>query len=307
MTRSGRTPETLLNNTVGKTDSAANFSAALLCALDRRLSAEMHDRRSPPSPRLLEAMRYSVLNGGKYIRPALVYASAEAVSGKNNNGEGLDDAACAVEFIHAYSLIHDDLPAMDDDEMRRGKPACHALFGEGIAILAGDALQVRAFEILAHCPAFVPEQKLRMIKTLSAAIGVDGMAGGQAMDLLASSLRPDRRRLEDIHRAKTGSLICAAVLLGAIARNADVAQHEALKKFAEPIGLAFQVRDDLLDFDENTDTAHSKEDAVSYPALVGVKAARERVCELYEQALIPLDYFGEAAASLRSLAASMTQ
>jgi len=294
-----------LNDTSGRADLSGDFSATLVNVLDRRLPDVQTDEREPLSPQLLEAMRYSVLSGGKYIRPALVYAAAEAVG--NGGGEELDEIACAVEFIHAYSLIHDDLPSMDNDEVRRGKPACHVLFGEGIAILAGDALQVRAFELLAHCKALQPEQKLRMIALLARSIGINGMAGGQAMDLLARDAAPDIPGLEKIHRAKTGSLICASVLLGAIAQDADAAQYEALTQFAEPMGLAFQVRDDLLDFQVGNGAPQEPSDAVSYPAIADVETAQKRIQELHRQALAALEYFDVAADSLRTLSATMTE
>ena len=203
---------------------------------------------------LHEAMHYSVMDGGKRIRPTLVYASGQAAGA---TPQSLDRAACAIELIHAYSLIHDDLPAMDDDDLRRGKPSCHRAFDEATAILAGDALQSLAFQILASdAQSTVSEvTRLRMIKTLALAAGSRGMAGGQAIDLAATKQQLNIAELEDMHIHKTGALIRASVVLGALCSPSSAqADIEKLDHYAKCIGLAFQIRDDILDVEGEAET-----------------------------------------------------
>ncbi|OAB61864.1 hypothetical protein AY599_23695 [Leptolyngbya valderiana BDU 20041] len=245
--------------------------------------------------RLRQAMQYSVFNGGKRLRPLLVYASAQCLG---LAPERVDSAACAVELIHCYSLVHDDLPAMDDDDLRRGRPTTHLAFDEALAILAGDALQALAFECLADhsSEANSTATRLAMISELARACGAQGMAGGQAIDLAMEGTRPDRIGVERMFELKTGALIRSSVLLPtACCPDLPEAQYQALKDFAESVGLAFQIRDDLLDIEGQTgvigktagaDEAHDK---ASWPGLFGVDAARERIDELSTIAARALD------------------
>ncbi|MBA1276747.1 MULTISPECIES: polyprenyl synthetase family protein [Pseudomonadaceae] len=265
----------------------------------------------PPRPqleRLYQAMRYSVMNGGKRVRPLLVYAACEALEGGSAQADG---AACAVELIHAYSLVHDDLPAMDDDDLRRGQPTTHKAFDEACAILAGDGLQSLAFEALAaeaHNPGD-PALRLEMFSSLARAAGPAGMVGGQAIDLGSVGLKLDRTALELMHRHKTGALIEASVRLGALASgHADADKLAALQRYAQAIGLAFQVQDDILDVESDTVTlgkhqgADIARDKPTYPALLGMDAAKAYALELRDQALDAVAPFGAAAEPLRQLA-----
>ncbi len=257
---------------------------------------------------LHQAMRYSVLNGGKRIRPILVYAAGYAVAA---NEVALDAPASAVEFIHAYSLIHDDLPAMDDDNLRRGKPTCHKAFTEAQAILAGDALQSLAFHTIAHgLPNSIPaEQKLDILDALAIASGSRGMAGGQAIDLAAVGKSLNIAELEDMHVHKTGALIRASVKMGALCQpKIDSEKLKKLDHFAKCIGLAFQIQDDILDVTSDTETLGKTQGAdialnkPTYPALLGLEGAREMAAELHEEAHESLNIFAEKAAPLRWLA-----
>lgn len=255
-------------------------------------------RDSSPSARLHEAMRYATLAGGKRIRACLVYAAGEAIGAPRS---ALDAPACAVELIHAYSLIHDDLPCMDDDAMRRGKPACHKAYGEATALLAGDALQALAFEVLAD---IAPPQGTRMLQTLARAIGSHGMAGGQALDLEGNDKR-DLSQLEDGYARKTGALIQASVLMGAAAGPQDnVDAQAALRSYGAHIGLAFQIIDDILDIADDTQLA-SKPTAgekITYPLLVGTAAAKTRAHELHDHALASIVPLGDNTQLLVALA-----
>ena len=265
---------------------------------------------APPTElaRLYQAMRYSVINGGKRVRPLLVYAACEALGGEPEQADG---AACAVELIHAYSLVHDDLPAMDDDDLRRGQPTTHKAFDEAVAILAGDGLQSLAFEVLADAarnphPA---EVRLSMISSLAHAAGPAGMVGGQAIDLGSVGQTLDQPALETMHRHKTGALIEASVRLGALSSGrADARSLRALHTYAQAIGLAFQVQDDILDVESDTATlgkTQGKDQAnhkPTYPALLGLDAAKAYAEELRDQALHALRLFDSAAEPLRELA-----
>lgn len=256
---------------------------------------------------LHQAMRYVTLGGGKRIRPALVYAGGAAVG---VDPAALDGPACAVELIHAYSLVHDDLPAMDNDDLRRGRPTCHKAFDEATAILAGDALQSLAFHVLAKDPAIAVDAavRLRMIETLAQAAGSRGMAGGQAIDLAAVGRDLGVAELEDMHIHKTGALIRASVLLGALGQpGLDAAQLARFDHYAKCIGLAFQIRDDILDVEgdpakigkiSGADQARNKP---TYPALLGMSGARQRCAELCNEALASLAGLDERAAVLRGL------
>ncbi len=273
-----------------------------------RVDAEL-DRcieRSAASERLQEAMRYSVLGGGKRIRPALCLAAAKAVGQAGDQGL---TPACSVELIHAYSLIHDDLPAMDDDELRRGRPTTHIAFDEATAILAGDALQTLAFGLLANNSEGSAEARLAMIQELARASGSQGMVGGQAIDLESVGKTLSLSQLETMHRHKTGALIEASVRLGALtAPSVSEAALTDLTAYARALGLAFQVQDDLLDIEGDTevigkpqgsDAARAKP---TYPALLGVAGAREHLAALLSSALESLRAFGPEADPLRAMA-----
>ncbi len=263
---------------------------------------------APPEP-LHHAMRYCVLNGGKRIRPILVYATGRALTLKPGR---LDAPACAVELIHAYSLVHDDLPAMDDDDLRRGQPTCHKAFDEATAILAGDALQTLAFQVLTRDQAMAvdAEQRLRMIEHLAQASGSRGMAGGQALDLAAVGQELDLARLEHMHIHKTGALIRASVRLGTLfAPDLDTRLIRQLDRYAKCIGLAFQIRDDILDVSGNTRELGKTrgkdraQDKPTYPSLLGLSGAQEKAESLYEEALQSLKSLDDKADPLRWIAA----
>jgi geranylgeranyl pyrophosphate synthase len=258
--------------------------------------------------RLHEAMRYSVLGGGKRIRPALVFATARAVGLSEDDVEAV---ACAIELVHVYSLVHDDLPAMDDDDMRRGRPTCHKAYDEATALLVGDSLQPLAFELLARDPKLPssPAVRLRLIETLAQAIGTFGMAGGQAIDLAVQGLRLDIGQVEDMHARKTGAVIRASVLMAAeCAPPLEANAYAALSRFANAVGLAFQIQDDLLDVMGDASTlgkatgADSERAKPTHPAVIGISASQQRVRLLHNQAILALAPFGERAESLRSLA-----
>ncbi|MDD3650495.1 (2E,6E)-farnesyl diphosphate synthase [Immundisolibacter sp.] len=277
----------------------------------RARSEAVLDRLLPPADlpvaRLAEAMRYAALGGGKRLRAALVYAGGEALGA---DPAALDAPAAAVELIHAYSLVHDDLPAMDDDDLRRGKPTCHRAFDEATAILAGDALQTLAFEVLAAAEAIAPERRLAMLRELARASGVHGMAGGQALDLAAEGKRLTLPELETVHRGKTGALIVASVRLGAlVAPAADAPLLAALAAYGQALGLCFQIQDDILDIDGDTATlgktagADSARGKATYPALLGIDGARERARQECERAVAALAPLGAAAGRLAQLAA----
>ena len=257
---------------------------------------------------LVRAMRYAVLGGGKRLRPLLVYAAGTALGG---SVETLDVPACALEMIHTYSLVHDDLPSMDDDDLRRGRPTCHIAFGEATAILAGDALQALAFEILASqtAPAIGAELRLEMLSVLGAACGAHGMAGGQAIDLAAVGRTLDLPELENMHAHKTGALICASVRLGALSAGCtDAAMLDALERYGRAVGLAFQVRDDILDVEGETQALGKTagKDAASakptFPSVLGMDASRTHLRELVGEALTALEPLGGRAAPLAELA-----
>ena len=275
-------------------------------ALKQRVESTLETRlhAATVTGRLRDAMAYALLGGGKRIRPVLVYAAGQALGSPLAR---LDAAACAVECIHAYSLIHDDLPAMDDDDLRRGRPTCHRAFDEASAILAGDALQTLAFEILADNAAG-PEgalQALEMIGLLARASGARGMVLGQAIDLEAVGKHPDIQQLETMHRYKTGALIEAAVTLGAIASGrGDNNARQQLGRYAAAIGLAFQIRDDILDVEATTEQlgkpqgSDQSRDKPTYASLLGLDGARDLAQSLHEQALAALHPFGENATLL---------
>jgi geranylgeranyl pyrophosphate synthase len=254
---------------------------------------------------LYDAMRYSVMNGGKRVRPVLVYAAAESVAPAN--ATCLDLIACAFEFLHCYSLIHDDLPAMDDDDLRRGLPTCHRKFDEATAILAGDALQAEAFRLL--CETALPAKiQIQLVRLLAQASGSQGMVAGQAIDLAAVDTTLDVDQLEDMHRLKTGALIRAAVLAGGIAAGATQAQLENLDRYARAVGLAFQVQDDVLDVESDTETLGKQQGAdaalnkPTYATLLGLAGARQKSAQLIAEAHAAIAGFGDRAQRLHELA-----
>jgi geranylgeranyl pyrophosphate synthase len=281
------------------------FMARCQTRLEQNLSHWLPPATTHPAS-LHEAMRYAVLKGGKRIRPTLVYASGQAVG---SHPELLDGPACAVEFLHAYSLVHDDLPAMDDDDLRRGKPSCHKAFGDATAILAGDALQSLAFYVLAHDKTpHADNTRLRMIETLALAAGSRGMAGGQTIDLGAAGRQLDIAELEDMHIHKTGALIRSSVMLGALTHHGLEAETlERLDHYAKCIGLAFQIHDDILDVEGETGTLGKRSGAdqslskSTYPALIGLQGARQRAEELHEEAMDSLSGLDEKADPLRRI------
>jgi farnesyl diphosphate synthase len=260
----------------------------------------------PAPAQLHEAMRYAVLNGGKRVRATLVYATGEAVGAE---AALLNAPACAVELIHAYSLVHDDLPAMDDDDLRRGKATCHRVFGEANALLAGDALQSFAFQLLSDGGSSA-QRRMDMVATLARASGSLGMAGGQAIDLAAVGKALGLDELENMHRHKTGALIRASVRLGALCgTDVSARQLEQLDAYAACIGLAFQVRDDILDVEADTETLGKTQGAdmalnkPTYPSLLGLAAAKQKAEELHERAISELTAFDARADGLRGLSA----
>lgn len=264
--------------------------------------------RVPGGERLGEAMAYSLLGGGKRIRPLLVYASAYAIMG-HSQGNAIDAAATAVECIHAYSLVHDDLPAMDDDDLRRGLPTCHIAFDEATAILAGDALQTLAFESLANCQAH-STTALNLIRELSRCSGAVGMVAGQAIDMGATRQSPTLTQLEMMHNHKTGALIEAAVIMGALATGQAVNPLlPALRKYAKAIGLAFQVQDDILDVTADTQTLGKRQGAdlernkATYVSHLGLEGARLKATQLNDDALQALADFDSNADLLRDISA----
>ena len=272
--------------------------------LERAFDAWLPPARTHPAT-LHEAIRYTVMGGGKRIRPTLVYAGGQSVG---VDRQLLDRPACAIELIHAYSLIHDDLPAMDDDDLRRGKPSCHRAFDEATAILAGDALQSLAFQVLSNGndDGVSASTRLRMINTLALASGSRGMAGGQAIDLAATGQQLNIAELEDMHIHKTGALIRASVVLGALCgKTAEQSSIDKLDHYAKCIGLAFQIRDDILDVEGEAKTLGKNpgmdqaREKSTYPALIGMGAARQRATELHNEALESLSGFSDSADPLR--------
>jgi geranylgeranyl diphosphate synthase, type II len=270
-------------------------------------------RSQASSPVLQKAMTYAVMNGGKRLRPLLAYASAQAVSPDYSLA---DIAACALELIHTYSLIHDDLPAMDDDSLRRGVPTCHIKFDEATAILAGDALQSYAFEILASSDQITVsnEIRLQMLQLLAKAIGATGMVAGQSLDLQTSSKSINDESLATLHSLKTGALITASVQLGALSTGfTDKSRLDQLSVYARAIGHAFQVQDDILDVESDTETLGKQQGKdqqlgkVTYPVLLGLDGARVKAKALFEEAISALSDFGEDAQTLREIALYIVQ
>ncbi len=258
-----------------------------------------------PAPLLPRAMRYSVLAPGKRIRPILCLAACRAAGGEEKNALR---SACALEFIHTYSLIHDDLPSMDNDDLRRGRPTSHKIFGEGIAILAGDALFTLALEMVEEDSLLFDRQCRRIAAELARAAGWNGLVGGQVLDLTSEGKKISARELEGIHRRKTGALLTAAVRCGGLAGVAEIQKLEALTAYGEKIGLAFQVKDDLLDLPGEaadlgkTPGKDEKHHKATYPAVLGVERSRDFLKQLLEEAQKALKIFGTEADPLRAIA-----
>ena len=287
------------------------YLKARAAEIDAALAQFVERHRTDVEPRLLDAIEYSLLSPGKRIRPILVLAAAEALGAEIGP---LIPFACAVEMVHAYSLIHDDLPAMDDDDLRRGRPTNHKVFGEAVAILAGDALLAEAFEVMAvaraeNAPSAA--RRLAAIGELALAAGACGMVGGQTADMLAEGTAADLPQVESIHRRKTGALLRASVRIGALLAGAPDAELAGLTQYGEAIGLAFQVADDLLDEAGNTaatgkstqrDRARGKR---TYPIVLGVDGARGLLRELLAKAADALAGFSEGADPLRGIASTI--
>ena len=284
----------------------ADRANAVNAALERLLPPE---KQYPET--IHSAMRHSVFAGGKRMRPILFIAATEAVRPSVAEAE---PAACALELVHTYSLIHDDLPALDNDDFRRGKTTCHKVYGEAMAILAGDALLTMAFQVLSNLKGIAHANQVRLIAGLATAAGtVKGMIGGQVADLESEGKPVDTARLDYIHRSKTGALIGASVRMGGIYADASASQIEALSRYGEHIGLAFQIVDDILDVvgtsealgkTAGKDAAQQK---ATFPALYGVEASRERAQDHFQQATDALDLFGEQALRLRQIAEKIVQ
>ena len=272
--------------------------------VEQALSNTLPSSDTPPT-RLHSAMRYATLNGGKRLRACLVYATGAALG---VDIDRLDAPACAVELLHAYSLVHDDLPAMDNDDLRRGKPTCHKAYDEATALLVGDALQTLAFESLAAADT-PPLQRLAMIQTLARAAGSSGMAGGQAIDLAAVGQTLTLAQLEDMHARKTGALIQAAVTLGALAHtHSDPDLLSNLDRYARHLGLAFQITDDILDVEGDTHTlgkpqgSDAQRQKPTYPAIIGLNQAKQLARKEHLAALASLRSLGDNARLLNDIA-----
>jgi len=283
----------------------AEYMAAEQKAVDTALNRWVPREDQNPAT-IHRAMRYSLFAGGKRIRPLLAIAAAQAVS---DAPVGIEFCACALEMIHTYSLIHDDLPALDNDDLRRGRPTCHKVFGDAMAILAGDALLTLAFEVLARLDQTDGSRRIELVGELATASGtVDGMIGGQVNDIEGEGKHPTARLLESIHRAKTGALLRASVRMGGIYAGADADQLAALTSFGEHVGLAFQMVDDILDVEQSSealgktagkDAAQKK---ITFPAVYGIERSREMAEEERLAAHLALQPFDDRAQRLRELA-----
>jgi geranylgeranyl diphosphate synthase, type II len=282
----------------------AQYVASQQHKIDEALRRVVPAESTPPES-IHKAMRYSLFAGGKRIRPILCMAAAEAVS---DSPDGIEQAACTLELIHTYSLIHDDLPALDNDDLRRGVPTCHKVFGEAIAILTGDALLTLAFQVLAQLPG-EDHSKARLIEELAVAAGtVGGMIGGQVHDIEGEGKHPDAALLEAIHTAKTGALLRASLRMGAIYAGGDSEQLGALTCYGEHVGLAFQIVDDVLDVEESSATLgktagkDAQQKKITFPAVYGLGRSREMAEQHRLAAHLALQPFDERAERLRELA-----
>ncbi len=270
-------------------------------ALDRWVPAEQSDPAT-----IHKAMRYSLFAGGKRIRPLLAIAAANTVS---DAPVGVESAACSLELIHTYSLIHDDLPALDNDDLRRGRPTCHKVFGEAMAILAGDALLTLAFEVLAKLPDVDTGRRIALVRELAVASGtVGGMIGGQVNDIEGEGKFPTTQLLDSIHRAKTGALLRASVRMGAIYASANEEELDALTRFGEHIGLAFQIVDDILDVEQPSEALgktagkDAQQHKITFPAVYGMERSHEMAEQERIEAHLALKMFDERGERLRELA-----
>ncbi len=271
----------------------AKFATAIETVLEEHLP-----RNSDLAPHLVEALRYMALGGGKRLRPAIVCGTCVALGGSM---QAALDPAAAVEYLHTYSLIHDDLPAMDDDDMRRGRPSCHAAFDEPTAILAGDAMQALAFEVIAGAENVPPSTRVRMIELLAAAVGWQGMVGGQAFDISATGAEIlPIGRIAQMHAAKTGALFRASVQLGGLTAEPDIdaTRFQALTAFGEDVGAAFQIVDDILDLTQSSETlgknagSDAEQGKNTVPAAVGLNRAQTMAMQAHERALGHLESLG---------------
>ena len=271
-----------------------------LCVCSEKVEKKLnlyYQQYSTSNP-LLEVIYYSSLNGGKRIRPALVYALAEITS---ISSEAADDIACAIELIHSYSLVHDDLPAMDDDDFRRGQPATHKAFGEALAILAGDAMHVTTFELLAKSKYLTDSQKVKAIHILASASGIDGMSQGQTLDIVLPESQLNINTLEKMHRLKTGALMETCILIPLSCDNTlSEKERESLQHYAADIGLCFQICDDILDIETDEKTMKQKKQA-TYPAVLGLKNTKKILQQVHDTCIKHLDIFGNRARNLCAL------
>ncbi len=290
--------------------SLQEYLAEQVHAIDRVLDEWLPDESVEPVS-IHRAMRYSLFAGGKRIRPILAMAAARAVC---DSPEGIEDAAATLELIHTYSLIHDDLPALDNDDLRRGRPTCHKVFGEAMAILAGDALLTLAFEVLSRIKRIGSEQKIRLVEELSRAAGtVGGMIGGQVNDIEGERKRPTALLLESIHRAKTGALLTASVRMGAIYAGATDDELATLSQYGEHVGLAFQIVDDVLDVEESSEAlgkTAGKDQAqqkITFPAVYGLARSREMAEQERIASHLALRIFDDRAERLRQIADFIVQ
>lgn len=289
----------------------AQWSSAMQTRVEQVLSTAMPAESETPAT-LHQAMRYAVLGGGKRVRALLAYAAGEFCGASLEN---IDASAAAVELIHAFSLVHDDMPCMDDDDLRRGKPSTHKQFGDATALLAGDALQSLAFELIASEQLTIPAtQKVSILHCLAFATGSRGMAGGQSIDLESTGIKLTQAQLAEMHALKTGALMHAAAMMGAYsASDADTKKYGAVDTYAKAIGLAFQVVDDILDAEADTATLgktagkDAEQDKSTYVTLLGLDTAKSLAQSLYQQALAPLEAYSQEADMLRSLASFITQ
>jgi len=289
-------PANIFHNTIEAYNARVNSALASRLPEVDALPNQLH-----------EAMRYATLNGGKRVRACLVYAAGESMGATL---DVLDVPACAVEMIHSFSLVHDDMPCMDDDDLRRGKPTCHRAYNEATALLVGDALQSLAFDLLANDTALAVSdtQRIKMVGTLAQASGSFGMAGGQAIDVESVGQKLNLDRIKDMHRRKTGELIRASVVLGALAATAKESQMATLDKFGAAIGLAFQVVDDILDITADTETlgkpqgSDEARNKPTYPASMGLEAAQIHAESLYTTALASLAPLGDNGRLLGEIA-----
>ena len=281
----------------------AKFATAIETVLEEHLP-----RNSDLAPHLVEALRYMALGGGKRLRPAIVCGTCVALGGSM---EAALDPAAAVEYLHTYSLIHDDLPAMDDDDMRRGRPSCHAAFDEPTAILAGDAMQALAFEVIAGAENVPPSTRVRMIELLAAAVGWQGMVGGQAFDISATGTEVlPIDQIGQMHAAKTGALFRASVQLGGLTAEPDIdaTRFQALTAFGEDVGAAFQIVDDILDLTQSSETlgknagSDAEQGKNTVPAAVGLNRAQAMAMQAHERALGHLESLGLSDGPLVKLA-----